>query len=152
MLEESGYALRRLQTPSRRQQEVAMDEKYIFGIPEIDSQHEDISKLVDLLREVSSKKDHWHLINQALKRLYLTLVNHFDYEEAMMGMVGYPDLPQHKQTHKTILNLFEYLFDHPPTPGDIGQCGNLISNNVIAHVMEQDQKMLETIRPFLGLK
>lgn len=129
-----------------------MDEKYILGIPEIDAQHEDISGLVDALRELVTKKDQRHLLHQALKRLHQTLVSHFDYEEAMMGMVSYDDLPQHKRTHKSILKLFEDYFDHPPAPGDIEYFGKLISDKILGHIMAHDLKMTEAIRPFLSKK
>ena len=129
-----------------------MDEKYIVGIPEIDAQHEEISELVDALRKIITQKDQRHLVRQALKRLHQTLINHFDYEEACMGMVSYPDLSQHKRTHRGILKLFEDYFDQPPALGDIEFFGKVINDKVLEHIMEHDLRMTDSIRLYLSSK
>ena len=129
-----------------------MDEKYILGIPEIDAQHEEISDFVDEFRKVITQKDQRHLVHQALKRLHQTLVNHFNHEEAFMGMVNYPDLSQHRQTHKGMLKLFEDYFDNPPEAIDYENFGKLISDKVLAHVMDHDLKMTDAVRHYLSSK
>ena len=131
---------------------LAMDEKYILGIPEIDAQHEEISEFVDALRTVISHKDQRHLVHQALKRLHQTLVTHFDYEEEFMRMLNYPELQQHKRTHKGMLKLFEDYFDHPPAPSDIEYFGKLVSDKMLGHIMEHDLKMAEAVRRHLPKK
>ncbi|MBI5920948.1 MAG: hemerythrin family protein [Betaproteobacteria bacterium] len=123
-----------------------MDAKYILGIPEIDAQHEELHELVNSLREVITRKDQRHLVHQALKRLHQLLVTHFAYEEAFMKMIGYADLPQHKKTHKGVLNIFENYFDHPPEPGDYEILGKMITDKVLGHVMEHDVKMTEVAK------
>lgn len=127
-----------------------MDQKYILGIPEIDAQHEEISEFVDALREVIAQKDQWHLLHQALKRLYQTLANHFKFEEAFMGMVNYGDLSQHKKQHRSLLMLFEDYFDRPPAPDDIEYFGKLIGDKVLGHVMDHDLKMTDSVRQYLS--
>jgi len=127
-----------------------MDSKYISDIPEIDAQHEELSGLVNSLRELTSRKDQRHLIHPALKRLHQLLVTHFVYEEALMGMVNYADLPQHTKMHKGMLNLFENYFDHPPIPGDQEHLGKLITDKVLGHVMEHDFEMTESVRHYLN--
>lgn len=129
-----------------------MDKKYILGIPEIDAQHEEIGEFVAAFQKIILSKDQRPLVHQALKRLYQTLVNHFDHEEALMGMVNYADLPQHKQTHRGVLKLFEDYFDHPAAPMDHESFGRLISDKVLAHVMEHDLKMTESVRQYLDLQ
>jgi len=126
-----------------------MDAKYILGIPEIDAQHEELHELVNSLREVITRKDQRHLVHQALKRLHQLLVTHFAFEEALMQMIRYPDLPQHKKMHKGVLNLFENYFDHPPEPGDYEILGKMITDKVLDHVMEHDVKMAESARAYL---
>ena len=129
-----------------------MDAKYVLGIPEIDAQHEEISEFVDAFREVIGQKHQQHLVQQALKRLHQTLVDHFDYEEAFMGMVNYPDLPQHKRTHKGVLKLFEDYFDSPAASSDIDSFGKLISDKVLDHIMEHDLKMTDSVKQYLSSK
>ncbi len=127
-----------------------MDAKYISGIAEIDSQHEELSRLVDSLREVIAQKEKRHLVHPALKRLHQMLVTHFEYEEALMGMVRYTDLSQHMKMHRNVLKLFENYFDHPPLPGDHEHLGKLITDKVLGHVMEHDSKMVESVREHLN--
>ena len=127
-----------------------MDQKHISGIPEIDDQHEQLTRLVDSLREALSQKDQRHLVHPALKRLYQLLVTHFEYEEALMAMVSYADLPQHAKTHKGVLKLFENYFDHPPAPGDHEHLGKLLTDKVIGHVMDHDITLTESVKQNLS--
>ena len=118
-----------------------MDSKYILGIPEIDAQHEELHEFVAALQNVIADKDQRLHVHQALKRLYQTLVNHFDYEEAFMRMIYYPDLAQHKTMHKTVLKLFEDYLAHPVATSEYEQFGKVISDKVLGHIIEHDLKM-----------
>ena len=129
-----------------------MDEKYILGIPEIDAQHEEIAGFVAALRKVITQKDQRHLVHQALKRLHKTLVDHFDYEEAFMGMVNYPELSQHKRTHRGMLKLFEDYFEQPSASSDIEFFGKMINDKVLEHIMEHDLKMTDSVKQYLRSK
>ena len=129
-----------------------MDSKHISGIPEIDAQHDELHKLADSLREVISKKDKRYLIHPALKRLHQLLATHFEYEEALMGMVNYPDLPQHTKMHKGVLKLLENYFDNPPTPDDHEHLGKLLTDKVLGHVTEHDSQMATSVKQYLNSK
>ena len=78
------------------------------------------------------------------------LVTHFEYEEALMGMVQYADLPQHAKMHKGVLKLFENHLDNPPTPSDHEHLVKLLTDKVLGHVMEHDQKMTELVKRKVG--
>lgn len=127
-----------------------MDQKYLIGIPEIDAQHEEISGLIELLQEEASKKDQRRLIHQTLKRLYQLLTTHFEYEESLMTMVGYQDLPQHKKMHDGVLHLFNRHFDDPPSLDDFNYRIKAISEKVFAHVMEHDAPLTASIKERLA--
>jgi hemerythrin len=127
-----------------------MESKYLLGIPEIDAQHEEISAMVESLKEVIADKDQRHLFHIALKRLHQLLINHFDHEEAFMAMVNYPDLEQHKKNHKGVLKLFDDYFGHPSTPAGHDYLGKLITEKVLGHVMEHDLQMTASVQQYLG--
>ena len=129
-----------------------MDPKHISGIPEIDAQHEELTKFVNSLREILARKDQRHFVFPALKRLHQLLVTHFVYEESLMRMVNYADLPQHTKMHKGVLKLFENYFDNPPTPGDHEHLGKLLTDKVLGHVMEHDSQMTESVKEYLNSK
>ncbi|MFA7269082.1 MAG: hemerythrin family protein [Sterolibacterium sp.] len=123
-----------------------MEQKYYIGVPEIDAQHEEINALVALLREAAPQKEQRRLIHQTLKRLHQLLRTHFEYEESLMAMVAYPDLPQHKKVHKGVLLLFERYFDDPPPQSDYEHYIGTIGAKVFAHVMEHDAPMTTSIK------
>ena len=127
-----------------------MDPTLISGIPEIDVQHDDIHRLVDLLRDALSNKDRRHLIHSAVKRLHQMLVTHFEYEEALMGMVQYTELPLHTKMHKGVLKLFENYLDNPPKPNDHEHLVKLLTDKVLGHIMEHDQKLTELVKRKIG--
>lgn len=127
-----------------------MDDKYLLGIAEIDAQHKEIDKLVYSLREVIAQKDQRRLAHTGLKRLHQLLETHFMYEEAMMKMVNYADLPQHAKMHQGVLQLFIEYLNSPPEPGDHDRLGKLITDKVLGHIMEHDTKMSESVKEYLG--
>jgi hemerythrin len=126
-----------------------MASKFHLGIPEIDVQHEEIERLVDSLQDVMARKSQRYMIVPALKRLNQLLVTHFAAEEALMGMVGYRELPQHKKMHSGMLQLFDDYFRKPPAGDDCGEAGRSISDKVLGHVMEHDLQMTAMVRDYL---
>ena len=127
-----------------------MDKNYILGIPEIDAQHEEISRLVASLQEVINDKAQARLADVALQRLYQILKNHFHYEEALMAMVNYAELAQHKKMHRGVLQLFESYFAQKQPGNDGEHLGKLITDKVLGHVMEHDSVMTEAIKQHLS--
>lgn len=123
-----------------------LDERFHLGVPEIDAQHKELTELVEKFKAAVAGKDQRHLIHPVLRRLYHLLSQHFAYEEKLMEMVSYADLPQHRKTHKGILKLLNDYFERPIEPGDFEHFGKLIGDRVLAHVMEHDVKMTATIR------
>lgn len=126
-----------------------MDSKYKLGIPEIDSQHVDISAMVAALNDVIAANDQRHLIEPTLKRLQQLLAHHFDYEESFMAMVNYDGLPQHKKNHQGVLKLFDDYLNRPPAD-DYAQLGKMMSEKVLGHVMGHDAHMTEAVRLYLS--
>lgn len=127
-----------------------MDEKYYIGIPEIDAQHEEISDLVALLRVELARPEQRRLVHQTLKRLNQLLTTHFEFEEALMQLVNYVGLAQHKKMHKGVLKLFNDYFDRPPEPADFDHFVKLLGDKVFSHVMEHDMLMTTVIKEHLA--
>lgn len=127
-----------------------MDSKYRLGIPEIDTQHADISAMVAALNEVIAAKDRCHLIGPTLKRLRQLLASHFDYEESFMAMVNYDGLHQHRKNHQGVLKLLDDYFSRPPAAADYAQLGKMMSEKVLGHVMGHDAHMTEAVRLYLS--
>jgi len=127
-----------------------MESKFVLGVPEIDEQHEAISDMVAALQEVIAQEDRRHLLKPTLSRLNHLLATHFEYEESLMQMVGYADLPQHKKMHKGVLRLFDDYFSQAPSSNDCSGLGRIITEKVLGHVMEHDSQMTGMVRDYLG--
>lgn len=135
---------------STKLKDPAMDATHILGIPEIDAQHEEIAALVKSLREAIARKNLHHLVDPALKRLHQLLVTHFAYEESFMDMISSPEREQHRKMHKGVLRLLNDYFDHPPATADYEQLGRLVSDRVLAHVMDHDVHMTKATKEYLN--
>ena len=123
-----------------------LDESFLLGIPEIDAQHKELAELVVKFKDAIATKEQQHLIHPVLRRLYHLLSQHFVYEEKLMEMVGYAELPQHRKTHQGILKLLSDYFDRPIDPSEFEHFGKLMGDKVLAHVMDHDAKMIATIK------
>jgi len=127
-----------------------MDPKYLLGITEIDTQHQELHTLIQSLQDVIGETNKRQLIHPTLRRLHYLLVTHFAYEESFMTMSNYPDMVQHKRNHKGVLKLFEDYFRNPPAPEDYELLGKLLSDKVLGHVLEHDTHMIESMKQYLG--
>ena len=130
-----------------------MDPKYVVGIPDIDDQHEQIYRLIEALHEAASRDSRKHLFRPALKRLQQLLSTHFVCEEALMGMVGFAGLPQHRRLHAELLKIFGDYLENAPVPERYDEVERSIAEKVLGHVMSHDMQMIGMIKEYLqGLK
>ncbi len=127
-----------------------MDARYCVGIPDIDDQHEQISRLIESLQEVAARENRQYLFRPAMKRLQELLNSHFTCEEALMGMVGFAGLPQHRRLHAEILRTFAQYLDETPTPDHYGELGRGIADKVLGHVMSHDLQMIDMVKEYLN--
>lgn len=122
---------------------------HAIGIPELDVQHEEISELVDSLKQLIAANDPQGLVPTSLKRLRQLLATHFEYEESLMQMVSYPELAQHCKMHGRVLQLFDDYFAQPPgAAADDGRAG-LIGDKVLGHVLDHDKHLIAMVRDYL---
>ena len=126
----------------------AMDSIYFLGIPEIDAQHDEIVGVVKTLQEAIAEKQ-FQRVQPLMMNLYQVLNTHFAYEESFMGVINSPDLAQHREFHKHILNLFVDFFDLPSAPADYEPFGKMIGDAVITHVLDEDRHLSESIKQLL---
>ena len=127
-----------------------MDEKLRCGIPEIDAQHEELHSLVVSVQELIADKSKRHLLHPALRQLNQQLVTHFEYEESLLAMVSDEELARHKRTHKGLLSVFNDFFARPQATTEYDYFGRVVSEKVIAHVMEHDFQMMDRVKEYLA--
>jgi hemerythrin len=124
---------------------VSLPDDIATGHHEVDSQDASILAEVARLRTASPEA-----VWESLRFLQQHTVSHFQYEEALMEDVGYPELAAHKQRHEDFLRqmgvLHERLERAGATPESLGGPVDTIEAWVIEHVLDQDRSMAEFIR------
>jgi hemerythrin len=115
---------------------------YSLHIEKIDHQHQQIIGYMNGFHEAQQKNS----VSEAQKRLHDLLAvtqKHFTEEEAMMAKTGYPDLVNHQESHKNLLNLVtklsnDYFTSPNATTGD--KLANFLKNWLAGHILGVDKK------------
>lgn len=74
------------------------------GYPEIDEQHRKLIDLANRLNEAMQRGEARSEIGAVLEDLIKYTTFHFEFEENLMKKAGYPELFQHQQEHKKLVN------------------------------------------------
>jgi len=103
-----------------------VDSKYILGINELDSQHEEIEQIFVALQEAIEDQEQRKNIPEIIENLREKLRFHFYAEESIMQVFAYPEFQEHTRSHLEVLKSIEnckvtdlsesdieYLRDHP---------------------------------------
>lgn len=77
-------------------------EKYSVGIPQIDTQHQGLIKLINDLHTAMAAGHGKETAGKILDELVRYTEVHFNYEETMLRQKGYSQLAAHQATHKKL--------------------------------------------------
>jgi hemerythrin-like metal-binding protein len=123
-----------------------MDPQYLTGIDEIDAQHAEIEEITQAVIEAAAAKDKWHVVHYILVRLYELLRFHFSVEEAVMSIVSFPEIKEHKQVHKDILLTVERMKVASLDPLVFEQDESLIKQfSFHTHIANHDKRFAEFV-------
>lgn len=87
---------------------IKLEDKLKLDIPEIDSQHETLINLINLLHETMLQGADKAALDGLLSQLLEHTQTHFAYEEELMSRYNYPGYEAHKSEHK---RLMQHLVD-----------------------------------------
>ena len=87
---------------------IELEDSLKLDIPEIDSQHETLVSLVNLLHENMLQGSGKAALDKILSQLLKHTQTHFAYEEELMSRYKYPGYETHKSEHK---RLMQHLVD-----------------------------------------
>ena len=83
-----------------------MDQEYILGIAELDSQHETIERAIKGFKEAAEKEE-----IQDLPKLFAEVQEdlrfHFRVEESIMSILAYPEVYEHARSHLEVMRFFD---------------------------------------------
>ncbi|HSM94004.1 MAG TPA: hemerythrin family protein [Anaeromyxobacteraceae bacterium] len=74
-----------------------------LGIPELDAQHRELFRRIDLLVEAMMQRRGPDALASLFDFLGQYVYEHFSAEEALMRQHGYPHLPEHQAEHKRFI-------------------------------------------------
>ena len=83
--------------------DIGWDGSLCLGVKEIDDDHESLIQIFNSLFEAHFSGASPSFVDQALVKLVEYTDGHFQREEAMMEIAGYPHLASHKEEHNSIL-------------------------------------------------
>ena len=86
-----------------------MDSKYLIGISELDSQHEEIESAFSEYQEAIKDKARASEMPGIIANLREKVRFHFHAEESIMRIFAYPETEEHRRFHLEILKSIERL-------------------------------------------
>jgi len=87
---------------------IELEDHLKLEIPEIDSQHETLINLINLLHQAMLQGAGKSTLHELLSQLLEHTRAHFAYEEELMSQHQYPEYEQHKLEHN---RLMQHLLD-----------------------------------------
>lgn len=83
--------------------------EYSIGLGTIDSQHKKIFLCLLNMENSLQKKDPWHVVRALTAELADCLNIHFAVEEALLEIVKYPNLEDHRAAHEKLTGMMQEL-------------------------------------------
>ena len=87
---------------------IKLEDNLKLNIPEIDSQHETMTRLINQLHETMLQGADRAALDELLSQLLEHTRTHFAYEEHLMLQYSYPEYEAHKSEHN---RLMQHLVD-----------------------------------------
>ncbi|MDR1519830.1 MAG: bacteriohemerythrin [Planctomycetota bacterium] len=110
------------------------------GVPQIDTQHKELFRQVDILMDVNNKTR----IPETLKFLANYVVKHFNDEQVLQAVSKYPKAELHKSYHTKFIATFNELKKEFDASGPTLMVMMKINKTVIAwlkeHIMVHDKE------------
>lgn len=118
---------------------------YSVGVDILDTQHQNIIKMINLLAAESDSSVGSEVISELLNSLTLYASEHFKTEEGLLAKYNYPDLKDHKSGHHkyrfTVASLCTSTMDHMDSvPEDLLV---FLKEWWINHILESDMEYKE---------
>jgi hemerythrin len=129
-------------------------EKYNVGVPEIDTQHEELFARVTVFVETLRSDKEWSgkvsQVNETLSFMKDYVVTHFQDEEAYQAKIGYPEAAAHKKVHTDMVAYVGTVSEQYEETGYeevlIQQFAGKLLAWLINHVAADDQKIANYAR------
>lgn len=124
-------------------------EEYAIGVPKIDVQHEELfARVTAFVNTVCAEKD-WAEkvagVNDTLAFMKDYVITHFRDEEEYQTEIGYPNLQEHKEIHRDMVDYIEGIAAEYEKNGYreivMQQFVGKLVTWIVNHVVAEDQRI-----------
>lgn len=113
------------------------------GVDDVDADHKHLIDLLNELHYLVFAGGDRTSVGKVLEKLVRYTEYHFDREEKLMRVAGYPGLEEHRTRHQDLARrLFEYRksFEDRPESFDSEAFYDFLSEWLVVHVLDEDMK------------
>lgn len=126
---------------------IVWDKKFEVGHVRIDSEHR---TFFDIIKEIDNdlkNGSNLERILRTLSELKLYTEFHFTSEENLMEDAHYPELPEHRENHKTILaEMNSFITDIRGGIGHVDELVTFLFHWFCTHTVAEDSKFSQYVR------
>jgi len=122
-------------------EKLSWDKSLEFGIDKIDNQHKELFELVNRLYAIKDENFKEEM-RDILYRFRKYMIEHFEDEEIYMENIGFPDLINHVQLHKNIINSITNIIHHSSNINILKSRLKIMAKKVVVeHIKNEDMKI-----------
>ncbi|MBI5110085.1 MAG: hemerythrin family protein [Rhodocyclales bacterium] len=118
-----------------------MDNKYLLGIEELDSQHTAVFAMLGELQNACAESAAPEMLGALAKKLADFLGAHFDHEESFMGAIDLPNRAEHKQQHLELAVLLGELVAQCAQTPRVGELEQTLLESLSTHLLRYDAEI-----------
>jgi hemerythrin-like metal-binding protein len=124
------------------------DSSYQTGHPLVDSQHENLFKMVNELHEAIVAEKGKEVIAPTLEKLAKYTVEHFKDEEKLMTEIAYPALAAHRRKHEDLTTEVKDLVQKYKTGQTMLSItlSNFLAKWLRHHIKEDDMALIKYMK------
>jgi hemerythrin len=120
-------------------------EEYSLGIPEIDDQHKELIKRFAAVEVAIATRQGWSELHFAILGILRYAEFHFQFEEALMRLYGFPQIERHMLEHRQILQAAETFIDESLRNVALVDIALFYQDWLAAHIQGEDRLYAEYI-------
>eukprot|EP00906_Rhabdomonas_costata_P028712 RCo040612 len=126
---------------------VKWSDSFALGIPLIDSQHRNLLALLEQVRLMVVENKPPSALQKAMNGLLAYSIEHFETEELVMRLVGFPGLDAHRGLHAQFKSQTESFAEQLEANGlDPTELLRSVKQWLLAHVLQEDPLFAEYAR------
>jgi len=125
---------------SEKEDTMKWNSDFAIGIEAIDDQHKKIFEHLLAVENSVAKRDPWHILRFFVTQLAEYMKFHLAVEEALLEIIRYPDLEEHRVSHARLIDQIANLEDQLQKTASGGNLVGFFEDWFIRHVLSRDRE------------